>query len=174
MYSHPKVEKLQDIVVCHFLSFQEKNVATRVMIFCEVGSQFLQCICRMLYDLCSAHISHCEVMGLLAPLYGVEKLPLYTCTEKKSLPPLFSFLPYLPKLKLRIFPNYLKNGGGSEWLEAHGFGCLVFTHKVMPHKTLFFLSSEICPHGPQKSPHIVTPDDKLLSKQAVKSTEVPL
>lgn len=111
MYSHPKVEKLQDIVVGHFQSFQEKIVATRAMIFCEVGSQFLQCICSMSYDLCSSHISHREVTGLLAPFYGVEKLPLYTCTEKKSLPPLFPFLPYLPKLKMRIFPNYLKNGG---------------------------------------------------------------
>jgi hypothetical protein len=57
-------------------------------------------------------------MGLLAPLYGVDKLPLYTCTEKKSLLPLISFLPHLPKFKMRILPNYLKNGE-----EAHGFGC---------------------------------------------------
>jgi hypothetical protein len=76
MYSHPKVEKLQDIVVGHFQSFQEKTVATRAMIFCEVGSHFLQCIWSMLYDLCCAHFSHCEVVGLLAPLYGEEKLPL--------------------------------------------------------------------------------------------------
>jgi len=133
MYSHPKVEKLQDIVVGHFQSFQEKNVVTRAMIFCEVGSKVLQCICNTLYDLCSAHIAHCEVMGLLAPLYGLDKLPLYTCTEKKSLLPLCSFLPHLPKFKMRISPNYLKNGE-----EARGFGCLVITHKVIPHRTLFF------------------------------------
>ena len=94
MYSHPKVEKLQDIVVGHFRSFQEKTAATRAMIFCEVGSQCLQGICSMLYDLCYAHISHCEVMGVLAPLYGLEKLPLYTCTQKKSLPLIFFFTIY--------------------------------------------------------------------------------
>jgi hypothetical protein len=67
MYSHPKVERLQDIVVGHFQSFHERNVVTRAMIFCEVGSQFLQDICCMLCVLCSVHIAHCEVMGLLAP-----------------------------------------------------------------------------------------------------------
>jgi len=59
MYSHPKVEKLQDIVVGHFQSFQEKNVVTRAMIFCEVGSQFLQCICNMSYDL--FFCTHCTL-----------------------------------------------------------------------------------------------------------------
>jgi ERCC4-related helicase len=38
VYSHPKVEKLQDIVVDHFKSFQEKNIVTRAMIFCQVSS----------------------------------------------------------------------------------------------------------------------------------------
>jgi len=64
--------------------------------------------------------------------------------RKKSLHPLFSFLPYLSKLKMRIFPNYLKNGG-----EAHGFGCLVITHKVMPHKTLFFFLLKYVPMVPK-------------------------
>ncbi|PNF37733.1 hypothetical protein B7P43_G11459, partial [Cryptotermes secundus] len=35
VYSHPKVEKVQDIVVGHFRSFQVKNIVTRAMIFCQ-------------------------------------------------------------------------------------------------------------------------------------------
>lgn len=72
---------------------------------------------------------------------------LFRHAQKRSLfPPLFSFLRYLPKLKMRIFPNYLKNGG-----EAHGFACLVITHKVMPHKTLFFLQKYV-PMVPKNHP----------------------
>jgi hypothetical protein len=93
---------------------------------------------------------------------------LHHCMEKKSFLfrhvqkrrlflPLFSFLRYLPKLKMRIFPNYLKNGGRHMVLDA------LWSHTKL-YLIRHFPPPEICPHGPQKSPQILIPDDKLLCK----------
>jgi len=102
-------------------------------------------ICRMICF--SAHIAHCEVMGLLAPLYGVDKLPLYTCTEKKSLLPLCSFLPHLSKFKMRISLNYLKKGRRHVVLDA------LWSHTKLCLIKHFFFPRNISPWSPKITPH---------------------
>ncbi|PSN54642.1 hypothetical protein C0J52_01093 [Blattella germanica] len=47
VYSHPKLEKLQEVVVGHFRNFQEKNVVTRAMIFCQYRDTVIE-ICHIL------------------------------------------------------------------------------------------------------------------------------
>ncbi|XP_069691235.1 Fanconi anemia group M protein isoform X2 [Periplaneta americana] len=47
IYSHPKVEKLREIVVNHFTSFQKKNIVTRVMIFCQYREPVVE-VCHIL------------------------------------------------------------------------------------------------------------------------------
>ena len=140
IYSHPKVEKLQDIVVGHFQSFQEKNVVTRAMIFCEVGSQFLQCIavCCMV---CVLHTLH--IVKLWAYLqHCVEWISfLFTHAQKRSpFSPYFLFYHIYPNLRWEFYLIIWKMGRRHMVLDV-----LVITHKIMPHKTLFFFFWNMIP-----------------------------
>ncbi|KAJ9595722.1 hypothetical protein L9F63_013085, partial [Diploptera punctata] len=47
VYSHPKLEKLQEVVVDHFKTFKEKNVVTRAMIFCQYRDTVIE-VCHIL------------------------------------------------------------------------------------------------------------------------------
>lgn len=47
IYGHPKLDRLQEIVVAHFESFQQKGEATRAIVFCEYREGVVE-ICEML------------------------------------------------------------------------------------------------------------------------------
>ncbi|KAK3915899.1 Fanconi anemia group M protein [Frankliniella fusca] len=47
IYGHPKLDRLQEIVVAHFENFQKKGEATRAIVFCEYREGVVE-ICEML------------------------------------------------------------------------------------------------------------------------------